>query len=1193
MKKQLLHLSDKKFNNIPRLRSRVNKNSKNQIITVMKVLSEDSWKNYEDFNIINPSSLFGEAVPDLSNGMRMNCQVLIRTSNGETYKTQSDRDFIVIKNGEHLLAKSYIKDFEALAKESIFSFGGLNIWGEEQVNKQYPLDRVFNTLDGINYSGTEDSLTINLYVPETRNCYELLEINEDGLQYDGYKKNIIFKKNIDYGDKITFNKILVFGNLKTPSPTPSPTLSPTPSPTESPTMSPTISPTVSPTVSPTSSPTLSPTQLITQSPTLSPTNIRTISPTSSPTFSPTKVKVNLTSLLLTNMVTSLNDVDSYFNNYIKMLFNSPFSFEIKNNINYNEENCTINILIITRENFSVDRFTLEQKNQIIYDIKSQILSDLLNILNGICIEKEDISINYYLENINQLGYEISIKNVTYLDLNSLKLTSSPTTSPTVSPTISPTVSPTIGGTASPTMSPTYSPTSSPTVSPTASPTVSPTLSPTNSPTPSPTEPEYCEINTPNGVIYIYPGIDLSNSNLTNVDLRDCSLLRNCNLNNAILKGIIVNDKTDFTGCILNGVISGEINTDDGFPILPIDVNGNKLWDIKKGYLLGPGTNIKDSSEFNVDLSNQDLSNLILLGANLIDVVLTGSNINNTIFNSAKLSGITSGNLSGIPKSLPNNWKLIKGYLVGPGSNLMNANLSNSDLSNVVLRNEVIINYGERITNLENANLENCIFKNINIQKANFKNSNLNCIVTKNLSGQPNLETFPDGFIFDLDGYPINGYFIGPGIDLSGVNLSNTDLSGTNLAGTKLNDSNFEYCNFQNVLFNPPLIRNDTIVKTDCANTSFIGSNFSNLIIKNCIFNNANFTCAILRYVVIDTTSNLLSAKLSGVIGLDTVVGLDTDTINDIISIGDNTISIPGNMVELNHPGGISISGNYIYLADTSNNIIRRSSLDEPYYTTIIAGDINYSGETFPDGSGIIAKFLNPKCLKIYGEYLYVLDHNNTKIRRISLEEPFMVSTVITSELDNPINDFIIQNGKILLMGKNMSYINHEEEEFTYTSFALDKNHYIGIGLTKPEVKLHVSGKVRFSNLGESVINSGNSVAGISCNAKGDLLYESSDIQLKDQILELNNGISVIKDLRPRYFRWKNNGEKDIGFIAQEVGNSIPTALKTNPNGYCNYNNRSVLAYAVKAIQELNEKLDNQNKKFIELEDKYNKLINKK
>ena len=42
-----------------------------------------------------------------------------------------------------------------------------------------------------------------------------------------------------------------------------------------------------------------------------------------------------------------------------------------------------------------------------------------------------------------------------------------------------------------------------------------------------------------------------------------------------------------------------------------DVNGNKLWDIKKGYLLGPGANIKDSSEFNVDLSNQDLSNLMM------------------------------------------------------------------------------------------------------------------------------------------------------------------------------------------------------------------------------------------------------------------------------------------------------------------------------------------------------------------------------------------------------------------------------------------------------------------------------------------------------------------------------------------------------------------------------------------------------
>ena len=131
-------------------------------------------------------------MPDLSNGMRMNCQVLIRTSNGETYKTQSDRDFIVIKNGEHLLAKSYIKDFEALAKESIFSFGGLNIWGEEQVNKQYPHMIMFPyTSSGYGdwdnrYYATEQIISgKNSKV----NNYKVVKIFEDRIEmYDYYLK---------------------------------------------------------------------------------------------------------------------------------------------------------------------------------------------------------------------------------------------------------------------------------------------------------------------------------------------------------------------------------------------------------------------------------------------------------------------------------------------------------------------------------------------------------------------------------------------------------------------------------------------------------------------------------------------------------------------------------------------------------------------------------------------------------------------------------------------------------------------------------------------------------------------------------------------------------------------------------------------------------------------------------------------
>ncbi len=1210
MKNYSNQLSNQKLSNACKLRSQVNNNSKNQRITLMKILDNDQWKNYEDFDIINPNTLFGGAVPDLSNGMRMNCQVLIRKSDGETYLASPKEDFVIIKNGEHLLAKSYINNFDPLAKKSVFNYGGLNIWGENQANNQYPLDRVFNTLDGNNYSGSEDQLTINLYIPETKNRFELLAVwreiydtdNKTIKQtviekaYTGDQKYLVFKKDIDYGDKITFNQILVFGDLKTPSPTASPTISPTASPTVSPTNSPTASPTISPTFSPTKSPTPSPTVSPTSSPTSSPTVSPTLSPSFSPTSSPTQLKkIQLTSLVVSNIINTINKDDSYFNNYIKLLFYNPFTFEYNSrDIKYDEENCIIKISIKSNDNFIlIGNNNVEKISHIIYDIQAQILSDLINLLKGLCIEKDNLSIHNRSDELkNKLYFEITIKNVSYLDLDSFKLTESPTSSPTLSPTYSPTVSPTSRGSKSPTISPTASPSVSPTLSPTASPSVSPTLSPTASPTESPTEPPYCEVDTPQGKIFIYPGIDLSNIDLSFIDLRGCDLIKDCNLTNTILTGIIVDEKTNFTGCILNGVISGKINSEEGLPILPLDINGNKLWDIKQGYLLGPGANIKDSSNENVDLSGEDLSNLTLIGANLIDIIITGCNVNNTHFSSASFAGITSGNVIGNPKSLPINWKLINGYFIGPGANLIGANLSNSNLSNSILRPYTSDKYGERITTLENANLESSILNTVDIEKVNFKNTNLSCIKTKNLTGKPNLETFPDGFIFDKNGYPIKGYFIGPDIDLSYSNLSNTDLSGANLAGTKLNDSNLDYCDLRKIRFDPEIVRNGKLVNTNFTNTNFTGSNLSYLSIKNSIFINANFTCAILSYAVIDSSVDLSTAKLNGAIGLDTMTGLNLEILNSIEGYSKVRVNIKGDSILLNKPGGIAISGNYMYFADTNNNIIRRTTLDEPYFTTIIAGNAQYQGTDYTDGQGNISKFFKPNTLKIYGENLYVIDQEGLKIRKISLEEPFMVTTILTiSDNSEKINDFIINNGNLILLGKNMSVINHESQKFTYTAFALDKYHNVGIGLSKPEVKFQVSGKVRFSNLGESVINSGSSVAGISCNAKGDLLYESSDIKLKEDIMDLNGGLSIVKQLKPRNYRWKSSGSKEIGFIAQEIGDVIPTALKTNPNGYCNYNDRAVLSYAIKAIQELNGKIDEQNQKYIDLENKYHNLIN--
>jgi len=112
--------------------------------------------------------------------------------------------------------------------------------------------------------------------------------------------------------------------------------------------------------------------------------------------------------------------------------------------------------------------------------------------------------------------------------------------------------------------------------------------------------------------------------------------------------------------------------------------------------------------------------------------------------------------------------------------------------------------------------------------------------------------------------------------------------------------------------------------------------------------------------------------------------------------------------------------------------------------------------------------------------------------------------------------------------------------------------------------------------------------------------DTSDVALKENIVDLESAIEKLKQLKPRIFDWKNpDKEKGVGgFIAQEVETVIPKAvvgndyvadtyyedgdtipdgkeigdLKTAGDPGKAVNTSAILAYAVKAIQELEAKV---------------------
>jgi hypothetical protein len=87
----------------------------------------------------------------------------------------------------------------------------------------------------------------------------------------------------------------------------------------------------------------------------------------------------------------------------------------------------------------------------------------------------------------------------------------------------------------------------------------------------------------------------------------------------------------------------------------------------------------------------------------------------------------------------------------------------------------------------------------------------------------------------------------------------------------------------------------------------------------------------------------------------------------------------------------------------------------------------------------------------------------------------------------------------------------------------------------------------------------------------------SDINKKKDFENSTLGLSAILELKPTLYRFKNedNTNKHLGFIAQEVKDFIPQAYVESDN-FIGLNYNPIVAVLVKAIQELNEKLQRNN-----------------
>lgn len=110
--------------------------------------------------------------------------------------------------------------------------------------------------------------------------------------------------------------------------------------------------------------------------------------------------------------------------------------------------------------------------------------------------------------------------------------------------------------------------------------------------------------------------------------------------------------------------------------------------------------------------------------------------------------------------------------------------------------------------------------------------------------------------------------------------------------------------------------------------------------------------------------------------------------------------------------------------------------------------------------------------------------------------------------------------------------------------------------------------------------------GYACTATKTAWNFTSDRRLKKNIINIQDGLGVVNDLKPVKYDFKNDPNDNSyysGFIAQDVMEIIPDAVDNDGDGYYTLNITAIIPYLTKSIQELNAKVESLETRIKELE----------
>lgn len=165
----------------------------------------------------------------------------------------------------------------------------------------------------------------------------------------------------------------------------------------------------------------------------------------------------------------------------------------------------------------------------------------------------------------------------------------------------------------------------------------------------------------------------------------------------------------------------------------------------------------------------------------------------------------------------------------------------------------------------------------------------------------------------------------------------------------------------------------------------------------------------------------------------------------------------------------------------------------------------------------------------------------------------------------------------IYLGSSVSVANPRRSDSVSTGFYSDASEMVAVTIAGTEVmRVTATGSVGIGGIAPSYPLQ---VGSTSANGAGAFLApagvwtNASDRRLKEKIRPLSYGLDDLMKLKPVAYEMKGTGEKQIGFIAQDVAEVLPEVVSISQAGRYGLSYGNMVAVTVQSIQELNRKIE--------------------